>query len=198
MDDSIDWGREPDLAALRHAIDVSMSSPLEGEVLLRALVEKGSVHSMVHLGYLYSHRAQEAGGPDLPKAEHWYRLAGDAGSRVAMFHLGRLYLKLQDVDKARAAFEVGARNGHAPCIFHLGRIYRDGLGVEPQIEKARALFENATNLDHIYAKRALGRLLLSGYFGLLQRFRGLSLVLSAAIEATREIQANPKSEKLKI
>lgn len=198
MDDSVDWGKEPDLRALLHAIDVARGDPAEGEVLLYTLVEKGSVHSMVHLGYLYAHRSQEAGGSDLVKAEYWYQLAREAGSRVATFHLGRLYLRMQNADKAREVFEVGVQQDYAPCIFHLGRIYRDGLGVEPEFDKARALFERAASFDHIYAKRALGRLLLSGRFGFFDRFKGLRLVLCAAIEATREIQKNPKSERLTI
>lgn len=198
MTNPIDWDQEPDLAALLHAIDVTRVNPSEGEVLLRGLIEKGSVHAMVHLGYLYAHRIEDAGGSDLCEAEHWYRMACEAGSPEAGFHLGRLYLKNQSSDQAREAFEIGAGRGYAPCLFHLGRIYRDGLGVESQFDRAREMFERAASLDHIYAKRALGRLLLSGRFGFLGRLKGLRLVLVAAIDATKEIQKNPDSERLKI
>jgi TPR repeat protein len=198
MTSPIDWDQEPDLAALRHAIDVKRVNPLEGEVLLRRLVEKGSVQSMVHLGYLYAYRVEDSGGPDLREAERWYRRACEAGSVEAGFHLGRFYLKTKSNDQAREAFEIGARRGYAPCLFHLGRMYRDGLSVESQFDRAREMFERAASLDHIYAKRALGRLLLSGRFGFLGRLKGLRLVLAAAIDATKEIQKNPDSERLKM
>ena len=198
MTNPINWDQEPALAALRRAIDVTLVDPSEGEVLLRALIEKGSVHAMLHLGYLYAVRPKDAGGPDLCEAEHWYRMACEAGSPEATFYLGRLYLKTKSNDQAREAFEIGARRGYAPCLFHLGRIYRDGLGVERRFALAREMFERAASLDHLYAKRALGRMLLAGRFGFLGRFKGLRLVLVAAIDACKEIQKNPDSERLKI
>lgn len=198
MTNPIDWDKEPDLAALQHAIDVTLVDPSEGEVLLRALVEKGSAHAMLHLGYLYDIRLKDGGDPDLCEAEHWYRMACEAGSPEAAFYLGCLYLKTKNNDQAREAFEIGARRGYAPCLFYLGRIYRDGWGVEAQCDRAREMFERAASLDHLYAKRALGRMLLSGRFGFWGRFKGLRLVLVAAIDATKEIQKNPDSERLKM
>jgi TPR repeat protein len=198
MSDSIDWTKEPDLLALHHAIDVAKENPSEGRDLLLALAKKGSLHSMVHLGYLYAHHLHGAEGLDVSEAEYWYRLACEAGSEAATFHLGRLYLKASKIDKAREAFEIGLQLGYAPSIFHLGRIYRDGLGVATQWDRARTMFERAASLNHIYAKRALGRLLLTGYFGFWERFKGLNLVIRAALEATKEIQKNPGSERLKM
>lgn len=198
MTNPIDYDQEPDLTALQHAIDVAQVNSAEGEILLRALIKKGSPHAMLHLAYLYTIRTKKSGSSDLSEAEHWYRMACEAGSPEAAFYLGCLHLRNQSIDHAREAFEIGAGRGYAPCLFHLGRMYRDGLGVEPQFDRAREMFERAANLDHLYAKRALGRMLLAGRFGFWGRFKGLKLVLVAAIDATKEIQKDPDSERLKI
>jgi TPR repeat protein len=174
------------------------ADPIAGEQRLKALAEEGSPYSMVRLGHLHWKRALDTDDANLDRAEFWFLSAWRAGSKMATFYLGRLYLKKQEYAKACSMFESGAELGYAPSIFHLGRIYRDGIGVEKDHERARALFERSAGLGHIYAQRALGRLLLSGEFGFCNRAKGVRLVIRAAIDATRELQRDRRSERLQM
>lgn len=198
MVDQSEWEGEPNLDAVRQALELLNTDPIAGEQRLKALAEEGSTYSKVRLGHLYWKQALDMGDTNLDRAEFWLLSAWRAGSKMSTFYLGRLYLKKEEYAKAYSMFESGAGQGYAPSIFHLGRMYRDGIGVAKDHDRARVLFERSANLGHIYAQRALGRLLLAGEFGLCNRAKGLRLVVRAAIDATRQLQQDRRSERLQI
>ena len=68
---------------------------------------------------------------------------------------------------------------YAPAIYCLGQMYVDGTGVSKQPDKGRALLEQATALGHVFAKRGLAKLLMSGQFGFFNTFRGGCFFLGA-------------------
>ncbi|RDU94535.1 tetratricopeptide repeat protein [Trinickia dinghuensis] len=193
-----EWEQEPDLDGVRQALNLLKENSSEGERKLIDLAKKGSIYCMIRLGHYYWNKSVGAGDDDINRAEFWFSSACEAGSGMATFYLGRLYLKEGEYEKAHMTFEKGANLGYAPSIFNLGRMYRDGIGVNKNFDVAHMHFERAANLGHIYAKRALGRILLSGEFGFFSRFGGAKLVLCAAIEAVRELQRDHKSLRLQI
>jgi len=172
---------EPDPNRLKEAYRLLETSPELAVKELRSLIERGSLYSMICLGW--AHQKRFAVDANAKEAESWFRLAFDKGSKQAIYYLGRFYLHQQEYFKAHEVLSVGIEKQYAPAIFWLGRMYLNGLGVIKQLDKARALYEQAAALDHVYAKRNLGVLLMSGHFGFFRIFRGFFLFLWAGRDA---------------
>src|SRR5262245_19838965 len=107
VEDRSEWGRERDPEAVRQALELMNTDPVAAEQQLTQLAKEGSTYSMVRLGYMYWKRALETGDVDLDRAEFWLLSACRAGSRMATFYLGRLYLNKQEYVKACSIFESG-------------------------------------------------------------------------------------------
>lgn len=177
MDHMQDCENEPDLTRLNEAHGLLETDPARAVKELQSLAELGSLSSMLYLGWAY----QKGTGVDVDtkQAEIWFRRAYEKGSKLAIYYLGHLYLGQQEYSKAQEVFAVGASMDYAPAIYCLGQMYVDGAGVSKQPDKARALLEQATALGHIFAKRSLAKLLMSGQFGFFSIFRGGFLLLGA-------------------
>ena len=160
--------------------ELEKTNPIGAIEKMRTLAEKGSVNSMLQLGWIYQKGIGTA--TDLKQAERWYRGAVEKGSKQATHHLGTIYWKQKDYAKAHEAFSIGESMDWAPAIYWLGRLYRDGLGVNKQPDKARLLFEQASVLGNLLATNALARMFMSGQFGFLNIFKGLHLFLRARKE----------------
>jgi TPR repeat protein len=132
---------------------------------------------MLHLGWAY--QKGTGTGADAKQAEVWFRRAFEKGSKLAIYYLGHFYLQQQEYSKAHEVFAVGASMQYAPAIYCLGQMYVDGTGVSKQPDKGRALLEQATALGHVFAKRGLAKLLMSGQFGFFNTFRGGCFFLGA-------------------
>jgi TPR repeat protein len=165
---------EPDLVRLKYAFECIDVDPVRACIEFQSLAELGSLTGMLYLGWLY----QKGIGSvvDFKKAETWYRRAyEEKSSKLATYYLGNLYLDMKDYSRAQEAFTAGLLMEYAPAITCLGQMYVDGIGVSKDLEKARSMFEKATLLGHIFAKRRLAKLLMSGKFGLLNILRGCIL-----------------------
>ena len=92
--------------------------------------------------------------------------------------LGRIYSKSRQYDLAFAAFSKGAEKGYAPAIYRLAKMYEAGEGAPQDISEYRRLLEMARSKRHIFAKRDLAGLLLTGRFGVAQALRGAMMLLS--------------------
>ncbi|MGQ0593582.1 MAG: tetratricopeptide repeat protein [Gammaproteobacteria bacterium] len=177
MDHTQDWENEPDLTRLNEAYGLLETDPTCAVKELQSLAELGSLYSMLYLGWAY----QKGTGTrvDTKQAEIWFRRAYQKGSKLAIYYLGHLYLQQQEHSKAHEVFAAGVSMDYAPAIYCLGQMYVDGAGVSQQPDKARALLERATALGHVFAKRSLAKLLISGQFGFFNIFRGCFLLLGA-------------------
>ena len=176
MNHTQDGDDEPDLTRLNEAYKLLETDPAKAVKELQGLAELGSLLSMLYLGWAYQ---KCAGIGDIKQAEIWFRRAYEKGSRLAIYHLGHLYLKQQEYAKAHEIFSAGATMDYAPAIYCLGQMYMDGAGISKQPDKARTLLERATALGHVFAKRSLARLLMSGRFGFFSIFKGCFLLLGA-------------------
>jgi len=176
-----------EMAMLRsqHTSVLSESDPVRAIEGHRSLAEKGSSQAMLRLAWAYQ---KGIGVPaDWDQAEYWYRRAFDAGpdrdKRLVTYYFGSFYLARKDFPKANEWFSVGAAMAFGPSINCLGRMYRDGLGVERRVDRARELFEQAAALGNLIARRNLVRLFMSGRLGLPGIFHGIRLLMRFTAEA---------------
>jgi TPR repeat protein len=86
------------------------------------------------------------------------RAAAEAGYTEAIYAYGRLLLTENDDKRAFAMLQKAAQTGHRESTFWQGVCYRDGRGVEKDIEKAMELFEKALMRGSMDAATALDRL----------------------------------------
>jgi TPR repeat protein len=171
------WESEPDLQQLRRAHGLLTTDPARALTDLKSLADRGSVMSMVYIADAYKNGIGTR--VDLSQAREWYTRAGDLGSLLSIYELGRLCLDLKQYSDAKYAFERGAARGHMPSMNMLGKMYYNGLAGEKNFAKSRELFEKSAAMGHVFAKRNLGVLLLKGGFGPTQALRGVWLFLSA-------------------
>jgi TPR repeat protein len=62
---------------------------------------------------------------------------------AAALYLGYGHLVEKNIEKAVVVLSFGAAKGNRYCQFTLGELYRNGLGVEKDLEKARQLYRQA-------------------------------------------------------
>jgi len=189
------WANEPDIEQLRrlHALlRTDAARALNG---LEGLAERGSLMSMLYIANAFSEGVGVRADPQ--QSEQWYRKAADCGSMLARYELGRLLLKREEYRAAQEAFERGMSQNHAPSIHMLALMYLRGQGVSKDKRRARELLEKSASLGHVFSKRNLGVLLMSGDFGPTQRLRGVSLFLSALRDAAVVVPRDPTSNQLR-
>lgn len=187
---------------LYRAIATEKSEPANAFAELATLSHEGHPPSMVRLAHCYQYGIGTH--PDIVLAEAWYRRAFEAGSgrakRRALYYLGRLYLVQNDFHKARDMFAVGAELNDPPALYQLGRLYWFGRGLKSQPSEARVLFERASKLGHLLARRNLAIMLLSGRFGVFNFVKGLCMfpgtMLKGMVVAYRSFDLDIPDERL--
>ena len=174
---SLNWEDEPDLYELRRLHALLLKNPPHALVGLERLAERGSLASALYLADFYMKDGCSSYA-DASKARYWYSKAHDKGHPPASYMLGRIYSKSRQYDLAFAAFSKGAEKGSAPAIYRLAKMYQVGEGAPQDISEYKRLLEMARSKRHIFAKRDLARLLLTGRFGFAQALRGATMLLS--------------------
>jgi TPR repeat protein len=189
-----EWEQEPDLAAIERA---GLLDDPEAEVQYRALIERGSVFSMIRLANIFECRSPDQGGPDFEQAEFWYCRAVDSGSAVATFHCGYFYLRRRNYDKVKDMFAIGMQRHYAPSIGRLAHLYLNGLGVSRDYYKAKILLRQASALGNLWAKRGLARMDFNIGENVLIRAKGLVMRFVSDLQFYWEKRRDPDSERLK-
>lgn len=187
--------REPDADAFLRA--ESMSDYESAEETYKALVDRGSVLSMVNLGRLCEQEGNGTKGGNNEQPELWYKRAVDAGSAVATLYYGSFLFRIGAYDRAREIFSVGRSRGYSPSIVRLANLYLKGLGVERDYSKARALLEQAAELGNLWAKVALAAMTVTLGRTAIVRFKGLLMGIAAGVHLRIERWRDPYSERLK-
>jgi hypothetical protein len=181
---SIDWDREPDLHALRRAVDGLSHNVRQAVSDLEELVERGSAMSMYYLGVVYQRGDKIE--RDYAKAGYWYRRLSDWGSVLGLYYLGRLHKR--EGRHREALLELGdARlKDFGPALNSLGSMYFHGEGVARDRMRAKELWARAVAQGHILAKRNLGRYSILGAFGPKNILPGFGLFFSGFADRLRE------------
>jgi len=86
--------------------------------LLTSLADQGDVDALIAVGWI--NKTGAGGVRDLEFAKLCYRRAADLGSLDALYRLGVVLSRSNDVREALLVFERGAEQGHLPCISALG------------------------------------------------------------------------------
>jgi len=190
----IDWDIEPDLERLRRARATQRVDPRQGLQDLVDLAELGSVAGMIYVGHAY--QTGEGCPKDAERAEYWFRSATETGSLEGSFRLAGLYRASGRFDEALQLYTISAALNFPAAITWIGRMYSDGLGVEPDLDKAIELWRRASVLGHPYATRNLAMLYIKGRYGLAGVFKGVGMLLSAIRDAVSISIQDPKSNLL--
>jgi TPR repeat protein len=191
--ESDEWEREPDIAAIERA---GRLDDVEAELEYKALVERGSMFSMLRLAHIFEFRDPQRGGPDFAQAECWYCKAVNSGSAVATLHCGYFYLRRKNHDRARDIFCLGVERKYAPSMVRLAHQYIFGLGVPRDLAEARALLRQASELGNLWAKTGLARMDWNSGETLLVRMKGLVMCLVSDLQFYCEKRRAPGSERL--
>src|SRR5690606_31693409 len=103
--------------------------------------QAGDVQAQYCLGLAY--RDGVGVEPHQLSALRWLQKAGGAGHAKAQLELGLLLLDLERADSAAKWLAQAAHAGNARAMNALGELYRHGHGVERDLSRALALFQDA-------------------------------------------------------
>jgi TPR repeat protein len=176
----IDWSKEPDLSEVRNAHASLATNFDQARQKLERLADRGSVASMWYLGDAYAGGRYTAN--NLGEAKKWYERAESMDWIPASYRLGRIHFSSKDYASAYQAFSRGKDKNYPPAIYRLGMMYMEGLGTKRNLDECRRLLDIAIANGHLFAKRDLARLYMSGSFGVLNIPKGFGMVLSLIFE----------------
>jgi uncharacterized protein len=189
------WENEPNLDKLRQLHALQSTDPTRALAGLRALAGRGSVMSMVYIAHAY--KTGNGTKIDLTQAEEWHRRAVAAGIVRASYESGRGHLRRMAYRGALDAFRIGAKENYAPSMNILALMYLRGEGVPRDAAKARDLLEGAVAQGHVFSKRNLGKLLMSGRFGRKHMVRGFFLFVAALTDVLIVTPIDPHGVRLR-
>lgn len=189
------WAAEPDLDDFRRALDVARTDQSKALNMFEQLAERGSLQSMIQLGFVYSRR--DKGFWDPGRAEYWLSRARDAGSVYGSYYLGLLYRSEKNYDNAIQEFRRGVEEGFTPAMVRLGDMYLKGDGVEVDIATARDLLDRAATLGHVHGRALLANMMVSGKLGIKSALKGLVAGPSVAVHSLKVALTEPDSDLLR-
>jgi TPR repeat protein len=163
--------------------------------ILISISERESEYAMLTLGWLYS--TGKLGQINNEEARVYFDRAVAAGSAEAHFHLGRLFERSADRERARREYEAGARLENLPCISRIGRMMVKGWGGPVDFERGLLWLSKASDGGSISAKATLLHFELrrtnSSFRKIVIWFSLFRVCINAVIENYRD----PLSERLK-
>ena len=189
-----EWENEPDLDQLRRCHGLLQSNSAEAMRDLEILSSRGSAMSMHYMAEAY--RTGIGARMDVREAERWYERAVEAGLVRSSHRLGVLYRQNHEYRKAVEAFGIGVKNGFPPSMNILGQMFLQGQGVESDTRQARELWTRAAADGHLWAKRNLSFLMMSGRCGIFQVPVGIFIWLSALIDIPFIVATDPNSDRM--
>jgi len=178
-----EFKNEPDIDAVQAAYALLTTDRQRAIEMLVPLAERGSVASMVHLGW--AHCLER---PDYKNEEYWYLRAHNAGSREASFKLGRLYYVFKDYEKAALFFKEGIKFDDPSSMFQLGSIY---LFIFNDPGEGKRLLSLAKERGHLGAELMLAQAHLQGKFGAAARMPAIWAVARAMWKLALHKYNNP-------
>jgi len=99
-----------------------------------------------------AYRLGEVVKQDVPLAERWYRLAANLGDFNAAWQVAQLHMRAEGIEKDNgvllAHLEQAAQGGLPFAQAELGRVYEVGALAPRDLDRARALYEQAAAAGH--------------------------------------------------
>jgi TPR repeat protein len=187
------WANEPDAAALYESHRKLKTDPVESIREFEALADRGSLMSMVYVGHAY--RRGKGVSKDLARAEAWFRRAYEGRSLEGLRHLGITWAEMGRTEEAEAIFQEGVSQDYSPVMHRLAKLYLKST--DPHRQKmAIPVLERGTKLGHVFAKRTLAGLMITGRMGLENIPRGFRLLTESVVEAFRLGRSEPFNERI--
>ena len=151
---------EPDLAELRRAYELRLSSFQVSREMLERLIQRGSVMAMVYLG------AECRRNSLREQSIKYYRSAYENGSSTALFSLAQSFYLDGNFAEAEALWRDGVSKNDPVSMYRLARLYleKNKKSIIPILIKR--LLEDADNLGQLRATLLLGCLYLKAKFGI--------------------------------
>jgi TPR repeat protein len=161
---------------------------------LSALADKGDVEALLALGWIYE--AGAAGTQNLELAKLCYQRAADSGSCDALYRLGRILRKSNDLRGALGAFERGAKQEYLPCISALGLLMiRTAVNPNQTRDGMRWLTDAATR-GHFFARKEILMLEFENESSFIKQIKILVKVICLGIRYKVERRKNKYSVKV--
>lgn len=172
-----DWDlieSDPLSVQVKAAIDLLDDNPLEAFPRLLGLAQNGSVWSTVLVGWCFG--SGTGVDENWEQAEHWYRLAYEAGSEHGLLRYAEYLDWRGDTDSLQKVYEAGWEKGLTPAVFRLIR-----MRLKPTMTLADRLawkpaLEWAAETGHPGARFLLAKYLSRGWFGVRGIPRGIKLI----------------------
>lgn len=132
------------MARLHHlGLGTGQSDKLASSMNMMA-ANLGYKHAMYHLAHEYFDGLGVEQNNETGFA--WLRKAADGGCVRAIVELADLHLDIEDYVTAFKFYSLAAKKNHPRATYVLHQFYREGLGVEKDIEKAFGLCQKALDL----------------------------------------------------
>jgi TPR repeat protein len=111
------------------------------------LAIKGNARAQFKLACMYE--SGEGTELNIEQAKHWYSLASKAGMKAAGDRYTYLMVKEQGYDQAKhsdwlASIKTDAKTHKSAAMFLLGQLYREGLGVNKDLNKSFKLLSEVS------------------------------------------------------
>lgn len=138
--------------------------PLEG------LAADGDVSAQLELGQRFD--LGNGVRRNKKKAEHWYRMAAEAGNAEAQNSVGSMLQAQRKYGEAHDWYEKAAEQGHPQGTNNLAYLYDLGLGVSQDRARGKELYLKAANLGWGEAMWNLANMAVLGQVGPVDLYAG--------------------------
>jgi TPR repeat protein len=189
------WAAEPDREAAEAVGKLLLQNPAQALSKLQDLADRGSVLSLIGLGYLFENGLSVQF--DLSKAEEYYRRAFEKGSNIAAIRLVRMSVRAENYDEAEKILLVSAARNDPQSMYWLGKLYLRPATINEKLQPAVDWLQQAYSRGHQVAGVTLGGVLVKGYFGFWNIFRGVWMLIRGVFKVTYIGGKNLGDERLK-
>lgn len=151
----------------------------------------GSIACLRLLGWLYY--TGKGCDKDMSVALNTFTQAAEHGDPEAFFGMGSVYYVQQEYDKSLAYYKKAADLGFVPAMVRVGLMYKQALGCDRDLVKAKEYYVMADSNGSLAGKAAYAGFLLHGNEGLWGRIKSLPIYASLLVKAAIEAKNDPNS-----
>jgi len=151
---------------------------------LKALAERGSIMSMIYIGYAIE--GQLKSNESYDDVLKWYRMAAESNFPFSVYSYSRALHKSKRFHEELQALESDSLKNYAPALNQLAELYRNGTYVYKDLKKAEILYRQSMDMGHLFARRGLASFYATGLDGIAKIPYGIFLFLTCFPAFCRE------------
>lgn len=119
--------------------------------LFSVLAEHESGEAQMYMGLLYQY------GLGVKKnqvnALQYYEKSSTSGNSKAQFHLAKFYLLKGEYTKSLTYLKESVNDNYSPSLYWLALLYKEGKGVNKDIDMYKSLLRKSIKNGHIFSKK---------------------------------------------